>query len=124
MPIFGGKPLPFSGKLPDPLLFPISPDESRRECPGFQIMQKGNTVEVDIHNADTENWGHLYGHQTPLWVWDHHPLGVLCVLSICYHLNCFHRPHLWKVCLQEGTLAWEADLQQNEDLGLPWWRSG
>lgn len=90
MPIFGGKPLPFSGKLPDPLLFPISKKgmsqegKSRRECPGFQIMQKGNTVEVDIHNADTENWGRLYGHQTPLWVWDHHPLGVLCVLSICY----------------------------------------
>ena len=52
MPIFGGKPLPLSRKLPDLQLFPIGADESRRKCSGFDLMQKENTAEVDVQNAD------------------------------------------------------------------------
>ncbi|XP_010856506.1 PREDICTED: uncharacterized protein LOC105001787 [Bison bison bison] len=51
-------------------------------------MQKENTAEIDVQNADTENRGHLRRPQVPLWVRECRLLGALCVLSICCHLTC------------------------------------
>ena len=65
MPVFGGKPLALSRKLPDLQLFPISTDESRRKCSGFHSMQKENTAAVDVQRVDSGERGHLRRPRSP-----------------------------------------------------------